>query len=143
MNQEPTISCGEYTPLSCSFLQNNAMTNVAEFWDHNNVDQRFRRWKAKKWWQDKALGEDLDNFLVELSEKIFPLSDELDKLRWGYSTSGNYNPKEAIGLLTKTHIAIPKAKWNKICKDGWWPKVSIFYWLVIKLCILTWDNLQA
>ena len=36
----------------------------------------------------------------------------------------------------------PEAKWGKIWIGGWWPKVSIFYWLVIKRCILTWDNLQ-
>ena len=133
--------CGDDTPLLCSFLQNNAMANVAEFWDHNIVDQRFRRWKAKRRWQDKAPGEDLDNFLAELSKKIFPLSAEPDKIRWGYSTSGNYNPKEAIGLLMETRNAIPEAKWNKIWKGGRWPKVSIFCWLVIKPRILTWDNL--
>ena len=113
------------------------MANVAEFWDHNIVDHRFRRWKAKRWWQDKALGDDLDNFLPELSKKIFPLSDEPDKLRCQYSTYGNYNPKESIGLLMETLNVILEAKWNKIRKGGWWPKVSIFCWLVIKRRILT------
>ena len=114
LNQEPAISCGEDTPLLRSFLHNNAMAKVAEFWDHNIADQRVRRWKGKRWWQDKALGEDLDNFLDELSKKIFSLSAEPDKLRWGYSTSGNFNPKEAIGLLTETLDVIPEAKWIKI-----------------------------
>ena len=38
LNQEPTISCGEDTPLLCSFLHNNPMAKVAEFWDNNNSD---------------------------------------------------------------------------------------------------------
>ena len=137
MNQEPDISCGDDTPLLRSFLQNNAMTNVAEFWDHNMDDQRFRRWKDKRWWQDKAPGEDLDNFLAELSMKRFPLSAEPDKLRWGYSTSSNYNPKEAIGLLMETVNVNLEAKWIKNQKGEWWPKDSIFCWLVIKRHILT------
>ena len=64
LNQEPAISCGDDTPLLCSFLQNNAITNVVDFWDHNMDDQRFRRWKYKRWWKDKEPGEDLDNFLA-------------------------------------------------------------------------------
>ena len=90
------------------------MAKVAEFWDHKIADQRVGRWKGKQWWQDKAPEEDLDNFLDELSKKIFSLSAEANKIRWGYSTSGNFNPKEAIGLLTETLNVCPEAKWIKI-----------------------------
>ena len=38
LNQEPTIACGEDTPLLRSFLHNNPMAKVAEFWDNNNSD---------------------------------------------------------------------------------------------------------
>ena len=85
----------------------------------------------------KHQGKTWDNFLDELSKKIFSLSAEPDKIRWGYSTSGNFNPKEAIGLLTETLNVILEAKWIKIWKAGWWPKVSIFCWLVINCHILT------
>ena len=137
LNQEPDISCGEDTPLLHSFLHNNAMAKVENFLDHNTAEQRVRIWKGKRWQQDKAPGEDLDNFLDELSKKSFSLSAEPDNLRWGYSTSRNFNPKEAIILLTETLNVIPKAKWIKIWKGGWWPKVSVFCWLVIKRHILT------
>ena len=100
LKKEPTISCGEDTPLLRSFLHNNPMAKVAEFWDNNNLDQRVRRWKAKQWWQDKEPGEEIKNFIAELSKKRFSKSEDPDKLRWGYSPFGNFNPKEALGLLT-------------------------------------------
>ena len=59
LNQEPTISCGEDTPLLRTFLQNNSLEKVAEFWDNGNEDQMFKRWKERSWWQDKASGEDI------------------------------------------------------------------------------------
>ena len=90
-----------------------------EFWDNNNSDQRIRRWKDKRWWQDKALGEDIENFIAELSKKRFSKSEDPDKLRWGHSTSGSFNPKEALGLLTKTLHISPKDKCIKLWKGGW------------------------
>ena len=45
-------------------------------------------------------------------------------------------------MLTRNQNMEPKAKWVKIWTGGWWPKVSVFCWLVIKRHILTWDNLQ-
>ena len=119
------------------------MANVAKFWDNNNSDQRVKRWKGKRWWQDKAPGEDIENFIAEISKKRFSKSEEPDKLRWGYSNTGNFNPKEALGLLTETIHISPEAKWIKIWKGGWWPKILVFFWLVIKHRILTWDNLQV
>ena len=69
------------------------MVKVAEFWDNDNVDQRFRRWKGKRWWQDKAPGEDIKSFLSELYKKWFSKNEAPDKLRWGYTISGKFNPK--------------------------------------------------
>ena len=87
LNQEPAITCGEDTPLLRSFLQNNSMVKVAEFWDNNNANQRVRRWKGKRWWQDKAPGEDIENFLSELYKKRFSKNEDPNKIRWGYVTS--------------------------------------------------------
>ena len=36
-----------------------------------------------------------------------------------------------------------EVKWRKIWGGRWWPKVVAFSWLLLKRCILTWDNIQA
>ena len=113
------------------------------FLGYQHSDQRIERWKDKRWWQDKAPREDIENFIVDLSKKRFSKSEDPDKIIWGYSTSGNFNPKEALGLLTETLHIVPEDKWIKLWKGGWWPKISVFCWLVIKHRILTWDNLQV
>ena len=85
-----------------TFLQNNSPEKVAEFWDNGNEDQMFRRWKERSWWQAKSLGEDIKDFLIGLYEKRITKNEDHDKLRWGYTNSGNFNPKEALGFLTGT-----------------------------------------
>ena len=60
LNQEPTISCGEDTPLLCTFLQNNSLEKVVEFWDNCNEDELFQRWKERSWCQAKAPEEDME-----------------------------------------------------------------------------------
>ena len=109
---------------------------------YRNEDQLFRSWKYQSWWQAQAPGEDIEYFMSDLHSKRIAKNEDPDKLIWGYDNSGNLNPKEALGLLTGTHNMEPEAKWGKIWTGGWWPKVSVFCWLVIKRCILTWDNLQ-
>ena len=93
-----------------TFLQNNPLGKVAKFWETRNEDQLFRRWKERSWWQAKAPGEDIKDFLTELYDKIIAKSEDPDKLRWGYANAGNFNPKEALGLLTWTQNMEPKAK---------------------------------
>ena len=128
--------------MLCTFLQNQSHGKVVDFWDTGNEDQLFRTWKDQIWWQAQAPGEDIEYFISELYSKIIAKNEGLDKLRWGYTNSGNFNPKEALGLLTGTQNLVPNAKWGKIWTGGWWPKVFVFYWLVIKHCILTWDKLH-
>ena len=115
---------------------------MTDFWDTRNEDQLFRMWKEWSWWQAQAPGNDIEHFLSELYDKRIAKNEEPYKLIWGYENSSNFNPKESLGLLTGTQNLEPEAKWGKICTGGWWPKVFVFYWLVIKCHILTWDNLQ-
>ena len=96
-----------------TFLQNNSLGKVVEFWDNGNEYQMFRRWKERSWWQEKALEEDIEDFLMGLYEKRITKNEDPDKLRWGYANSGNFNPKEALGLLIRTHNLVPEARPGK------------------------------
>ena len=60
------------------------------------------------------LGENVDDFTAKLNSKKISRNDSLDKLRWGYSNIGNFNPKGALALVTKTHNLEPEAKWGNL-----------------------------
>ena len=87
--------------------------------DARNEDQLFRMWKERSWWQAKAPKEDIEYFLSELYDKRIAKNEDPDKLRWGYANTGNFNPKEALGLLTRTQDLVPDANWGKIWTRGW------------------------
>ena len=131
-NQEPVLSYNDDSPLLRSFLQNHSKSKMVEIRDTRNTDRLFRSWKYWNWWQSQSLGEDIEDFIAELHSKRIAKNDDPDKLIWGYTNSGNFNPKEALGLVTWTQNVEPEAKWRKLWTGGWWPKVSIFCWLVIK-----------
>lgn len=65
-----------------------------------------------------------------------------DILRWGKSTRGTFTVKEAYYLTTRQVREEETWDWGKIWNNKWWPKVTIFAWLVGKERILTWDKLQ-
>jgi len=74
------------------------------------------------------------------SRKIFSQHGE-DILRWGHSTTGTFNLKEAYFLSTG-HNSLPKdAVWNKIWGENLWPKINTFLWITMHNSILTWENL--
>ena len=79
----------------------------------------------------------MDEFFSELCARKVPRNDGLEKLSWGYSNTGNFNLKQALGLVTGTQNIELEAKWGKIWGGGWWPKVMTFCWLVLERCILT------
>ena len=75
---------------------------MAEFWDTRDTDHLFRSWKDRNWWQAQAPEEDIEDFISKLYSKRIAKNDGPDKLRWGYTNSRNFNPKETLGLVTET-----------------------------------------
>jgi len=65
-----------------------------------------------------------------------------DILKWGKSTKGTFLVKEAYYLATRQEREEEVLDWKQIWRNKWWPKVTIFAWLVGKGRILTWDKLQ-
>ena len=61
----------------------------------------------------------MDEFYSELYARNIPKNDGLNKVKWGYSNSGNFNSKEAIELLTKSFKLEKEVKWGKIWGGSW------------------------
>ena len=64
--------------------------------------------------------------MAELNSIKITKNDSSDKLRWGYSNIGNFNPKEDLSFVPGTQNIQAEAKWGKIWGGGWWPKVMVF-----------------
>ena len=73
---------------------------VVEFWDPRYNEQIFGSWKDKNWWQSQAPGENVEDFMADINSRKITKNDNLDKLKWGYSNTENFNPKEALSLVT-------------------------------------------
>ena len=56
----------------------------------------------------------MDEFLAELNARKIPRNEGSDKLRWGYSNTGNFNSKEALALVIDSFNLELEAKWGKI-----------------------------
>lgn len=66
----------------------------------------------------------------------------LDILIWAQSMKGTFTIKEAYHLTTQQGQDESAPIWKQIWQSKWWPKVTLFLWLVGKGHILTWDQLQ-
>lgn len=93
---------------------------------------------------------DIENINQDI-EKLYTKEVELRKikirpgrdiLRWGKSMKGTYTVKEVYYLATKQEREEGVVDWRVIWADKWWPKVTIFAWLVSKERTLTWDKIQ-
>jgi len=54
------------------------------------------------------------------------IHNEPNKIRWGYSPSGDFNVKEAVKLPVEYNNIPKDAKWRKMWKLKLWPKVASF-----------------
>eukprot|EP00253_Pinus_taeda_P006333 PITA_06333 len=65
-----------------------------------------------------------------------------DIIRWGKSMKGSFTVKEAYYLADQQEVTERNQNWKGIWGKNWWPKITIFSWLVAKHKILTWYKLQ-
>eukprot|EP00253_Pinus_taeda_P002895 PITA_02895 len=99
------------------------------------------RVKPEEW--DENIDEVQKEILTkELEARRIKNNTRPDILRWGKSTKGFFTVKEAYYLATRQEGEEEDIDWKQIWRNKWWPKVTIFAWLVGKRRILTWDKLQ-
>jgi hypothetical protein len=60
----------------------------------------------------------------------------------GALTPKNFTLKEGYILQEKFQTLQKYHIWTTVWKSKFWPKISMFLWLLLQKKILTWDNLQ-
>ena len=80
--------------------------------------------------------------MKEVESRKIKACEGRDILRWGNSMKGSFTVKEAYYLSETQVIDVENLEWKTIWGSKWWPKVSLFIWLVAKNKILTWDRIK-
>lgn len=115
---------------------------VKDYWKDNEMDGIWRKWIDPIEWDCDLNQEQQEAYMKEVEYRKIKARTGRDILRWGNSMKGSFTVKEAY-YLTDTHaIDEENLEWKIIWGSKWWPKVSLFIWLVAKNKILTWDRIQ-
>jgi len=115
---------------------------VRDYWKENELDGIWRKWIKPNEWDSEIDQEQKEVFMKELDSRKIKARMGRDILRWGNSMKGSFTVKEAYYLADTQVINEENQEWKVIWGGNWWPKVSLFTWLVAKNKILTWDKIQ-
>lgn len=115
---------------------------MRDYWREGENNDIWREWNRPVEWYEN-ISQDLEKaYTKEVELRRIKIRPGRDILRWGKSTKGMYTVKEAYYLATKLEREAGVIDWRLIWEGKWWPKVTIFAWLVSKERILTWDKIQ-
>eukprot|EP00253_Pinus_taeda_P003926 PITA_03926 len=115
---------------------------VRDYWQDGEISEIWRTWRKPEEWYEN-INQDLEKiYTKEVELRKIKIRLGMDILRWGRSMKGTFTVKEAYYLATKQEREDGETDWRIIWEGKWWPKITIFAWLVSKERTLTWDKIQ-
>eukprot|EP00253_Pinus_taeda_P007926 PITA_07926 len=117
------------------------MAQVKDYWMEEEGREIWRKWKKPGEWTENISREIEEGYLREMELRKIRNRTGEDILRWGKTMRGSFTVKEAYFLSTRQNQDAEEQDWKKLWESKWWPKVTIFTWLVRKGKILTWDRI--
>eukprot|EP00253_Pinus_taeda_P002612 PITA_02612 len=118
------------------------MDYVRDYWKNEENNGIWRTWRKPEEWFENINQEMEKIYTKEVELRKIKTRPGMDILRWGRSMKGTFTVKEAYYLTTKQEREDGAMDWRIIWEGKWWPKITIFAWLVSKGRILTWDKIQ-
>lgn len=115
---------------------------VQDYWRLPHPNDQWRIWKHPTAWQQRISPETQILFIRELDSRKIKIRSGGDILCWGKAMQGMFTVKEAYYRLTREDRPEDQVDWKKLWEGKWWPKVTMFAWLVCRERILTWDQMQ-
>ena len=107
-------------------LENEGITKVKDFWTEANSNTEFRIWKYEDWFMAHMPAGVGRGLYQELQKRKIEIRESADQLRWGYGNFGNFNIKEALGLVRGDKNLPAEKKWTHLWNLGLWPKINLF-----------------
>eukprot|EP00253_Pinus_taeda_P035962 PITA_35962 len=115
---------------------------IKDYSKENEEDGIWRKWKSLEDWDIETNQEQQEVFWKEMESRKVKVRTGKDIIRWGKSTKGTFTVREAYYLTDQQAASERTQDWKIFWGKNWWPKVTIFAWLVANHKILTWDKLQ-
>lgn len=117
-------------------IQQNALREdrkyVKDYWKEGETDGIWRKWKKLEEWDEYINQEQQRTYLKEVESRKIKVRTGEDILGWGKSTRGTFTVKEAYYLMGQQERAKENTEWKTIWDSKWWPKITLFAWLVAK-----------
>jgi len=139
--QEPKLLTEDYLGLKQE-TDNQGLVKVKDFWQHALNTEKWRTWKIIDGREDRTLNDKAETLKKMLDQRMILVTEGQDQLRWGNNKEGNFNIKEAKGILLGLESQAPVRSWQKLSRNRRWMKIKLFMWLVHHRKILTWDNIR-
>ena len=118
------------------------MEYVRDYWKDGETNVIWRVWRKPEEWYEN-INQDLGKiYTKEVEMRKIKTRLGKDILRWGKTMKGTFKVKEAYYLAMKQEREEGTSDWRVIWEGKWWPKITIFAWLVSNKRILTWDKIQ-
>eukprot|EP00253_Pinus_taeda_P003033 PITA_03033 len=121
---------------------NKGIKKVSEFWDKTKNIGDWRILKIPINSEESPLKTQAETLAKILEKRKILISSSPDQLRWGRSSEGNFNLKEAKQVVTGYNFSNPNNTWKDLWKHPQWMKIKMFMWMVHRKNILTWENLR-
>eukprot|EP00253_Pinus_taeda_P022226 PITA_22226 len=139
--QKPTLLKDEFLGLKHE-TDNQGLVKVKDFWEHAHNTGKWRTWRKIDGREDRTLNSKAQTLKRMLDQRMILVTGGQDQLRWGNNKEGNFNIKEAKGILLGLESQAPVRIWKKLWRHKGWMKIKLFMWLVHHRKILTWDNIR-
>eukprot|EP00253_Pinus_taeda_P002599 PITA_02599 len=139
--EEPNLS-GEGLDILREETVNKGLKKVSNFWDKIRNGDKCRTWKVPINNEEHPLKTQAKSLAKILEKRKILISTSTYQLRWGRSSEGNFNLKEAKEVVTKYNFSNLDKTWKNLWKHPQWMKIKVFMWTVLHKKILTWDNLR-
>eukprot|EP00253_Pinus_taeda_P008440 PITA_08440 len=96
--KEPTLLKDEFLGLKHE-IDKQGLVKVKDFWEHSHNTGKWRTWRKIDGREDRTLNSRGDTLKRILDQRMILVTEGQDQLRWGNNKEGNFNIKEAKGIL--------------------------------------------
>lgn len=79
--------------------ENQGLVKVKDFLEHFHNIEKWRTWKKLDGRENRTLNSKAENLKRMLDHRMILVTEGQDQLRWGIKKEGNFNIKEAKGIL--------------------------------------------
>ena len=114
--QEPNLLKEEFFRLKHE-TDKQGLVKVKYFWENSHNAGKWTIWKKIESREDRTLNSKAESLKRMLDQRMILVTKGQDQLRWGNSKEGNFNIKEAKGILLDLEPQVRNKTWQKLWRQ--------------------------